>query len=155
MDGFKKILAIPMIVSAVWLLWVFAQQTNIIGEQEADTAPFTRAGLTEILDDNPDHPVFVNMTAAWCITCLVNEKTSLSTESVKQAFNNHDVIYVKGDWTNRDADIAAYLNEFNRDGVPLYVYYPAADGKGMRNEPIVLPQILTPSIVLKTIQKEH
>lgn len=94
------------------------------------------------------------MTAAWCITCLVNEKTSLSSTSVKKAFDNVSVIYVKGDWTNRNAEIAAYLNEFDRDGVPLYVYYGVANGKGMRDEPIVLPQILTPSIIKNTIEKE-
>lgn len=154
MTTFKKILAIPMALSAIWLLWVFAQQTNIMGGSHSNTAPFTRAGLIQILNDNPNKPVFVNMTAAWCITCLVNEKTSLSSTSVKKAFDNVSVIYVKGDWTNRNAEIAAYLNEFDRDGVPLYVYYGVANGKGMRDEPIVLPQILTPSIIKNTIEKE-
>jgi len=157
MEVFKKILAIPMMVSAVWLLWVFAQQTNMIGggDENFGTTPFTRAGLTDILNDNPDSPVFVNMTAAWCITCLVNEKTSLSADSVKQAFSAANVIYVKGDWTNRDDDIAAYLNEFKRDGVPLYVYYPPADAKGMRGDATVLPQVLTPSTITNIIKQEN
>jgi thiol:disulfide interchange protein DsbD len=93
------------------------------------------------------HPVFLNFTAAWCISCLVNEKVALSSDRVSLAFRNAGITYLKGDWTNRDSRITAKLAEFGRSGVPLYVYYPA----GQDSEPVILPQILTPDIVLAAL----
>ncbi|MBA4741627.1 MAG: thioredoxin family protein [Azoarcus sp.] len=91
--------------------------------------------------------VFVNMTAAWCITCLVNEQVVLDRGDVAAAFAEHEVAYLKGDWTNQDADITEVLERFGRSGVPLYLYYPS----GVDTEAVVLPQILTPDIVLRAI----
>lgn len=92
-------------------------------------------------------PVFVNMTAAWCITCLVNERTTLSTAAVQQAMRERGVVYMKGDWTNRDPAITAFLQSFQRDGLPFYAFYPA--GK----EPVVLPPVLTQSIVTESFEQ--
>ena len=89
--------------------------------------------------------VFVNMTAAWCITCLVNERTALSTGAVREAFAGKRITYLKGDWTNRNPEITRLLEKFGRSGVPLYVLY-----RGGR-EPVVLPQILTQSLVLDAL----
>jgi thiol:disulfide interchange protein DsbD len=82
------------------------------------------------------------MTAAWCITCLVNERIALSRAAVARAFAERDVLYLKGDWTNRDPAITDYLAGFGRNGVPIYVFYPPG------GEPRVLPQVLTEAIVL-------
>lgn len=92
-------------------------------------------------------PVFLNFTASWCISCLVNEQVALSHADVKTTFASAGITYLKGDWTKRDAAITAILNQFGRSGVPLYVYYPA----GASSEAIELPQVLTPDIVLKVI----
>ncbi|WP_040777117.1 protein-disulfide reductase DsbD family protein [Massilia timonae] len=92
-------------------------------------------------------PVFVNMTAAWCITCLVNERTTLSTAAVQQAMRERGVVYMKGDWTNRDPAITAFLQSFQRDGLPFYAFYPA------RKEPVVLPPVLTQSIVTESFEQ--
>jgi thiol:disulfide interchange protein len=116
--------------------------------QAAATAgyePFTPQRLTELLA--ADRPVFVNMTAAWCITCLVNEHTALSTAAVKAAFAARNVAYLKGDWTSRNPDITRVLERHGRSGVPLYLLYAGAA------EPIVLPQVLTPAIVLGEIER--
>jgi thiol:disulfide interchange protein DsbD len=91
-------------------------------------------------------PVFVNMTAAWCVTCLVNERVAISSNPVRQAFAAHQVAYLKGDWTRQDPAISAFLREHGRDGVPLYVYYPPHEG-----QPVVLPQILTENAVLREL----
>jgi thiol:disulfide interchange protein DsbD len=88
-------------------------------------------------------PVFVNMTAAWCVTCLVNERVAISSADVRHAFETRRVAYLKGDWTRQDPAISNFLREYGRDGVPLYVYYPPHDG-----QPVVLPQILTENAVL-------
>ena len=92
-------------------------------------------------------PVFVNMTAAWCITCLVNERVALAPEAVRQAFADRGVTYLKGDWTRADPEITTFLREHARDGVPLYVMYPA-DG----HPAVILPQILTESMVLAALR---
>jgi thiol:disulfide interchange protein/DsbC/DsbD-like thiol-disulfide interchange protein len=92
-------------------------------------------------------PVFVDMTAAWCVTCLVNERIALSSDAVKQAFAGHKVAYLKGDWTHADPAISQFLREHGRDGVPLYVFYPP------KGKPVVLPQILTESAVLDQIDR--
>ncbi|HEY4174438.1 MAG TPA: protein-disulfide reductase DsbD domain-containing protein [Rhodopila sp.] len=92
-------------------------------------------------------PVFVNMTAAWCVTCLVNERVAIGTDQVRKAFASDDVTYLKGDWTRQDPAITAFLRQNGRDGVPLYVFFPAGGG-----EPEVLPQILTEGEVLRVLR---
>jgi len=92
------------------------------------------------------HPVLVNMTAAWCITCLANERMALSSEAVRESLQSRGVHYLKGDWTRRDSSITSYLESFGRSGVPLYVLYP-----GPGREPIVLPQLLTIEIVQQAL----
>lgn len=94
-------------------------------------------------------PVFLNFTASWCISCLVNERVALSTDAVKKQFEEQGITYLKGDWTNRDPQITAFLKKFNRSGVPLYVFYPA----GQAEAPVELPQILTPDIVITAIDQ--
>ncbi|PZQ48250.1 MAG: disulfide bond formation protein DsbD [Micavibrio aeruginosavorus] len=111
---------------------------------------FSRPKLQEYLDGND--PVFVNMTAAWCITCKVNEKVALSIDSTKKLFADYKVKYLKGDWTNQNPAITSFLEEYGRSGVPIYVYYGPRDQKlGTRPEPVVLPQILTPGLVENAI----
>jgi thiol:disulfide interchange protein DsbD len=91
-------------------------------------------------------PVFVNLTAAWCITCKVNERVALDTEGVRRAFADRNVATLVGDWTRGDAAISALLRAHQRDGVPLYLFYPAGGAP-----PRILPQILTEGIVLQAI----
>ncbi|HWV18744.1 MAG TPA: protein-disulfide reductase DsbD domain-containing protein [Rhodocyclaceae bacterium] len=90
-------------------------------------------------------PVFLNFTAAWCITCLANERVALNKDKVINTFREQGITYLKGDWTNQDAAITQKLAEFGRSGVPLYVYYPA----DKHAQAVVLPQLLTPEIVLE------
>jgi thiol:disulfide interchange protein DsbD len=92
--------------------------------------------------------VFVNMTAAWCISCKVNERLALSSDQIAAAFAANKVAYVKGDWTKQDERITEFLRSFGRAGVPLYLVYPPRAGA----EPRVLPQLLTESIVLDAIR---
>ena len=91
-------------------------------------------------------PVFVDMSAAWCVTCLVNERLALAPAAVRGAFASSGITLLRGDWTRRDAGITDFLRRFGRDGVPLYVFFPAHDGA-----PRILPQILTPGLVLESI----
>jgi thiol:disulfide interchange protein DsbD len=105
--------------------------------------PFSPARLAALRAAH--RPVFVDMSAAWCITCLVNERVALSPAPVRAAMRRLGVTYLVGDWTRQDPAITAYLKQFGRTGVPLYVYYPA------HGEPQVLPQILTQAEILARI----
>ena len=87
-------------------------------------------------------PVFINLTAAWCITCKVNERVALSSETIGAAADEAGITLMKGDWTNRNAEISALLDEFGRAGVPLYILYKR-DGSVD-----VLPQVLTEGLIL-------
>ena len=93
-------------------------------------------------------PVFVNLTASWCITCLVNERVALSTDEVRDAFARQGVTYLKGDWTRQDPRITELLRRHDRSGVPLYLFYPAGTGSDAQ----VLPQLLTPGIVTAALR---
>lgn len=198
MDAFKQLMAWPLYVTAVWLIWVLIRQVG------ADATAFALLGLVLLIaalalfgrnqlrpriglmrriavallvllalaplpalrslaappasadgerwqawtpqrlaDLRRDgEPVFVNMTAAWCITCLANERVALSSDAFDARLRNDGIRYLKGDWTQQDAAITAYLAEFDRSGVPLYVVYPRGGGT-----PEVLPQLLTPGLV--------
>jgi thiol:disulfide interchange protein len=91
-------------------------------------------------------PVFINLTADWCITCLVNERVALSSEKVTQLINDQEIVYLKGDWTNNDPQITALLNQFQRSGVPLYLVYPRGSGPAQ-----ILPQILSESMIIEAL----
>lgn len=115
------------------------------GSQEVsdEFEPFSAARVQELRTAGA--PVLVNMTAAWCITCLANEQTTLSTTRVQDAMRDYGIAYMKGDWTNQDPEISRVLDEFNRPSVPLYILYPADLGA----QPRILPQLLTPAIVIE------
>ena len=195
METFKQLMAFPLYLAAVWLVWVLARQTDamavgyiLIGvvalafvlwlaklperhsaltnvrhvvvalglivaivmlanaarapqnqhTENGLSEPFSQTRLQQAIDD-PNTAVFVNMTADWCVTCLVNEQVALSGEAFAQALQDNNVLYLKGDWTRRDEHITEYLATFDRNGVPLYVAYPKNG-----DAPRVLPQVLTP-----------
>ena len=94
----------------------------------------------------------MNFTAAWCITCLVNERVALRSPAVAEAFARKGVVALKADWTSRDAQIARVLESFGRSGVPLYVLYPPLGGDGAAGaEPMVLPAVVTEGMILDAV----
>jgi thiol:disulfide interchange protein DsbD len=208
MERLKRLLAIPMLGSAAWLVWVLAQQAGLGGLAAAlvgivligfaawasraqnggaglrawlgraaavaalavpvgfvwlpapaqtsgrdpaatvgeDWLPYSRARLDTAIEAG--RPVFVDLTAAWCLTCKVNEWGALSAPRVRRAFEEGDVVRLRGDWTNRDPEITALLTEHDRIGVPLYLYYPENGGRAK-----ILPQILTETGLLEVLGK--
>jgi len=112
---------------------------------ELNVEPYSPARVAELRGQG--RPVFVNYTAAWCVSCQVNDKVALSTHPVSSAFARHKVAYLKADWTKRDATIAAELANHGRAGVPLYLLY-GTNG----SEATILPSILTPDIVVKAVE---
>jgi thiol:disulfide interchange protein DsbD len=108
--------------------------------------PYTAARLAALRAEG--RPVFINATAAWCITCLVNERIALSGDTLKDAFAEKNVAALEADWTNRDSEVTALLSAQGRSGVPLYLYFaPGAE------RPVVLPQILTESTLLAQLSR--
>ncbi len=110
-----------------------------------DWQPFTAERLKSELAQG--RSVFVDFTAAWCLTCKFNEKTVLESAPVRDAFRRHSIVKLKADWTNGDPAITKLLKQFGRPGVPLYVLYP-----GKSEEPVVLPELLTKSIILDKLE---
>ncbi|KQQ73081.1 cytochrome C biogenesis protein [Xanthomonas sp. Leaf131] len=193
METLKQVLAFPMYLTAIWLLWVLGKQRGVdalalmlVGATLLALGLFcfersrwkshrlgmglaavmlvlaivpvvavTRLSLPaataaegvvtfspQLLDrlraDN--RVVFVNMTADWCVTCKANEKNVLSSAEFRDALRRVDAVYMKGDWTNVDPKISAFLDQHQAVGVPLYVVY------GPGTPPAVLPTVLTNAI---------
>ncbi len=107
--------------------------------------PFTPERLQAELDQG--RAVFVDFTAAWCLTCKFNEANVLEAQDVRDAFQRHGIVKLKADWTNGDPVITKLLQQFGRPGVPLYVLYP-----GKNEEPFVFPELLTKSMILDKLE---
>ena len=90
-------------------------------------------------------PVYVDFTAAWCITCQVNKKIVFSNSEVKRLFTMNKVVILRGDWTNQDPAITQALARYERSSVPCNILYlPGRD-------PVLFPTVLTPAIVLESL----
>ena len=199
MDTAKNVLAFPLYLTSVWLLWVAGNQSGV------NTMALALAGLVLLAmaayvygkstikkavsallliaavalaipqDDSNQSasgsrsladgqiawssstlasyreagkPIFVDVTADWCITCLANEAAVLFTPEVEGAFLAADIPYMIADWTDYDADIGEFVKSHGRSGIPLYVMYPSGAG----SQPVILPQLLTRDIVLSAIE---
>jgi thiol:disulfide interchange protein DsbD len=110
-----------------------------------DWQAFTPERLQAELEQG--HTVFVDFTAAWCLTCKFNEASVLESQDVREAFQRRGIVKMKADWTNGDPVITRLLKQFGRPGVPLYVLYP-----GKNEEAIVFPELLTKSMVLEKLE---
>ena len=122
---------------------------NTDSEAREEWQAYTPELLQSLRDEG--RPIFVNLTADWCLTCLANERMTLDTETIKALFQDNDVATLKGDWTNTDPTITKLLEEYGRSGVPLYLWFPAhRDGKAD-----VLPQLLTKDVVIRTVTAKN
>lgn len=210
MIAFKQLMGFLMLAAALWLIWVFASQTNSLALIILLTALFvmsfatwiygtwstplhsrrvrrfsliaavilalvsmkmihlsasdTFAGHTDIEEQvasgwepySPERvaelqrqgiPVFIDFTAKWCLICQANHMI-LTMPQVDQTFGNKHVVKMKADWTRSDPVITSALRSFGRNSVPLYLLY---DGKS--DKPTVLPQVLTPEIVIQQVKQ--
>ena len=196
METLKQVMAFPLYLTAVWLLWVAGKQSGVdtmaaaaaglvmlalgltllrggttariiglicmvsavmLGSVRGDAT--TSAGKGErdgIVAWSPERlqtlraqgtPVFVDVTADWCITCLANEQAVLFTDDMSRAFEAAGVTYMVADWTNYDPEIGVFVREHGRNGIPLYVMYPG----NLQAAPTILPQLLTASIVTEAL----
>ena len=200
METFKQLLAFPLYLTVVWLVWVLGQQLGMTaaarllaglvlvaaalwfwqrfglrrrGVAIAGAAVFAmcaawigwpqsdaQAGKSPEAHDSvwnqysdkalaearAEGPVFVDFTAAWCVTCQVNKRVVLESDAVRQAFERSGVRRMRADWTNRDDHITRALERLGRSGVPVYALYPKGTG-----EPQLLPELLSRDVVVAAL----
>ncbi|MEM8661407.1 MAG: protein-disulfide reductase DsbD [Pseudomonadota bacterium] len=147
--NWSRAVAVACVVGAIGLgTWRAGDESGLQSSlKRANTVAWSEQGIDELRANGT--PVFVDVTADWCITCLANESAVLFTDRMTQAFADHGVVYMVADWTNYDAEIAAYLRKYGRNGIPLYLMYPG-DKNG---EPLLLPQLLTHDTVLAALEQ--
>ena len=195
MDTLKQVMAFPLYLTAVWLLWVAGKQSGVdtmaaaaaglvmlalgltllqgqtlariagaaclvsailLGGVRGDASTTAADARDGVVSWSPEAlqtlraqgtPVFVDVTADWCITCLANEQAVLFTDDMTRAFSDAGVTYMVADWTNYDPIIGAFVREHGRNGIPLYVMYPGS----LQAPPTILPQLLTATIVMEAL----
>jgi len=144
----RVFMLVLVLASGVYFIGGKFSSANIVSADSrlrGDWQAFTPERIQAELERG--HSVFVDFTAAWCLTCKFNEANVLESSAVREAFQRHAVVKLKADWTNGDPVITKLLQQFGRPGVPLYVLYP-----GKSEEPIVFPELLTKSIILEKLE---
>jgi thiol:disulfide interchange protein DsbD len=133
----KRWLALPLYATVAWLLWVLSIQVGAVAAQPKEDLwqPYSEARVAELVSQGK--PVFVDFTAAWCVTCQVNKQLVLSRPETERAFAARGVQLLRADWTREDPEITRALAALGRNGVPVYVLYRPG------REPRLLPEILT------------
>ena len=142
------LMLVLMLASGIYFIGDKFHSANVAsaGSQlRGDWQAFTPQRLQAELEQG--HTVFVDFTAAWCLTCKFNEASVLESQDVREAFQRRGIVKMKADWTNGDPVITKLLQQFGRPGVPLYVLYP-----GKNEEPIVFPELLTKGMVLEKLE---
>jgi thiol:disulfide interchange protein len=195
METLKQVMAFPMYLTAIWLLWILGRQrggdaiiavlagvtvlalalwwfersrwrgarvsaalaallalaalvpAGVVGRLAPAASPAASEGVEAYSEQTlhllrgENRVVFVNMTADWCVTCKANERNVLASQEFRDLLERTDAVYMRGDWTNADPAISAFLETHKAVGVPLYVVY------GPGAPPAVLPPVLTQAIV--------
>ena len=148
----KRTLALLLIAATVtgggW--YFLGQKFTHIGKSDARSIAWVEFSDARVKAElAAGRNVFIDFTADWCITCKFNERTAIDTSAVRALLTEKNIVPVKADWTNSNPEITSALKSFGRVGVPLYVLYPATDPAN----PIVLPELLTESILLEALKK--
>ncbi len=146
MNVLKKILSIPLILTCIWLFWVLLSQSGFITSgKNLNWHEYSHKKIEQALINK--QPIFIDFTAKWCITCLVNKKAAFQSDDFAKIVKKKNILLLRADATNRNENINKGLAFYGRASVPLYVYY---DGKS--DDYLILPQILTSSILKEYLQ---
>jgi thiol:disulfide interchange protein len=136
------------IAAVLLILFAIALPLRRITVETLTWEPYTQASFDAARASG--HPVFIDFTAAWCLSCQVNEKAVLQSAEVESTLITGHVVVLKADWTQYDPAITRELSALSRSGVPTYVIYPP----GKVSNPDVLPEFLTKAVVLTAIKKD-
>ncbi|MBR6327279.1 MAG: thioredoxin family protein [Alphaproteobacteria bacterium] len=141
----KYILSVPIVLTLIWLLWVLCYQ--IFDHTHTDAwSPYREDDIEAAIAQGD--PVFIDFSAKWCLTCLVNEHTVLNSDEFLEFARRNDIKLFKADWTNKDSHIFEALKKYGRSSIPLYVFY-AKDTP----QYVILPTILTTDNVTSVISQ--
>jgi len=142
--AFARALAVVMLLAAVGPIVQVARLAVPTPAQATAAQPWTPYSAERLAALRAEgRSVFVDMGADWCVTCKVNEKAVLDTDAFHELLERSDAVLMRGDWTNVDPAITAFLQQYKAVGVPLYVVFRAGEaGAGH-----ALPTVLTQSIV--------
>lgn len=137
MNKFKKMMSIPLLMTCVWLGWVLNGQLSGIGMKDP-TGRWSSFSEKDVVFAKTRQSVFIDFTAAWCITCQVNKQTVLEANEIQELFHKNNVYLVRADWTNYSGEVTEALRKYNRNSVPFYVYYDY-----QTKTETLLPELLT------------
>lgn len=140
MLALKRLFAIPMFVTALWLLWVWRGESNRFELWQ----PYELQKVAE--QAAAGHKILLNFTAKWCITCLVNEQNVFADAEFAQMAKEHNLLLFKADWSNHNPEVTAALAEYGRGSIPLYVFYDGSGGYRF------LPQMLSLEAVRRLLE---
>jgi thiol:disulfide interchange protein len=143
MVRFKQLLAIPLYATVLWLGWVFALQSGLLSAS-SDWEKFSTEKVQQY--EKQGKTVFVDYTAAWCVTCQVNKQLVLSRPDVDQALRASGMVLMRADWTRRNEEITRSLAALGRKGIPVYALYRPG------REPELLPELLTRDLLLAALR---
>ena len=143
--GDKPAPILNKLLAVVLLIGAFVSPQISFNKADQAWQPYSPQRLARLRDAG--QPVFINLTADWCITCLVNEKVAM-TDDFYQTLEANGITYLKGDWTNKDPQITELLNQYQRNGVPLYLLFPKGSGSAQ-----ILPQLLRESTLIEALNQ--
>ena len=134
------------LLASIFMLMAILFTLGKTTREAMNFTPYSPQALAQLRAEGK--AVYIDATAAWCITCQLNKSLALDTKRTQQAFKEHNITFMVADWTSRNPEITEFLRGFGYNGVPLNVFYPAGGG-----EPVILPQILSEEIVINAISK--
>lgn len=150
---FSRTVAAGIILLALFIGHRGITQFQVVSQVKTDNSKgiawekYSNERFKQLRQDG--QPIFIDFTAAWCLSCQVNEKVAFSSKEVQDKFSSLGIIPLKADWTHRSEEITKALAKYGRNSVPLYVLYSS----GQQVDPVLLPEILTPGIVLEALTK--
>jgi thiol:disulfide interchange protein len=154
MITFKRFLGVLLLGTVLWLLWILGTQLNFIKEPSTINSSsqiawqiYSPELVQQLRQDK--RIILIDFTAKWCLTCQVNERVALENPEVVRKLKELNVATIKADWTLQDATITQALFTYGKNSIPLYVLY----SKDSDKEPMILPEIITPKIVLESLEK--
>ena len=140
---------ISRLIISVALIFPFFDLHRGTAKEGISWEAFSQKKMEFILSE--EKSLFINFTADWCLTCKFNEEVTFKNKKVIQFFVDNNIQSLKGDWSNKNPEISSILEEYNRSGIPFYLYFPP---KSSKSSAIVLPELLTPHILLKHLSKK-
>lgn len=146
MSYLKKALALPLLATVIWLSWVLLQIVSPPSNSDKFWKTYSSKKVERV---SAERPVFVNFTAAWCISCQVNDRLAFQKPAFRNFVKDQNIATYKADWTQKNPKLAQVLQSYGRAGVPLYLFFVPG-----QEAPLILPEVLTSQSLIQILDKE-